>query len=177
MPLAGCGPRNRHVNSTVRPWAHNVAERPKAQGEQLPLPFHPGDSATRPSDPDLHRIRQANPHLNDYQFATHVTAQRGGSTAVFHKAYGLVATLDWADDHGHSSTTGDSDAHPGEIGMIQVHPEHQRKGLAEGMYDHATAKGAVLLHSADRSEQGEAFSRRVGGPRLKRMRGRSVESY
>lgn len=151
-----------------KPWAQTVDKRPKAQGVQKPLPFK-ASPATTPTDPHLHAIRQANPNLNSYQFRANVTPHKEGSVAVFHPQQGVVSQLSWMP----RPTSGGKS----EIEMIEVSKDHRRQGLAEAMYDLAQARGADLVHSSDRSEQGEAFARRVGGPALKRSRGTDVERY
>lgn len=56
----------------------------------------------------------------------------------------------------------------GEINDIRVAPEHQRKGVATAMYRMAqqlSGEYGVLppKHSDDRSDQGDAWARAVGG--------------
>lgn len=161
-------------------WAQNVHQRPAQQGAQLPLPFHANEAGVVPTDPNLHRLRQQNPALNDYQFKFHHNADRGGSISAFHPAQGHVGELAWGGgqefDHFEGKPRVNTSEHH-EIEMVNVAGPHTGKGIAEGMYDYASSRGISLMHSHDRSEEGEAFARRVGGPTLPRTAGMSREFY
>lgn len=55
--------------------------------------------------------------------------------------------------------------HPaGEIEEIFVMPSHRGRGVAEKMYRFAVREGLNPLHSAFRTEDGVAWSEKVGGP-------------
>jgi GNAT superfamily N-acetyltransferase len=66
--------------------------------------------------------------------------------------YGPVAHLEWSAD-------------TGEIKDVKVEPEHQRKGLATAMFNKAK-EVAPIEHAANRTPEGEAWARSVGGPGL-----------
>lgn len=52
----------------------------------------------------------------------------------------------------------------GEVQGITVKPTHQRKGLATAMWNHAQEiSGNNVVHSAVRSESGDAWAQSVGG--------------
>jgi hypothetical protein len=64
--------------------------------------------------------------------------------------------------------------HSGKIQSIAVTPAHQRQGVATGMWEHAqglASQGQVPKpkHSRDRSDQGDAWARSVGGRRPRRV--------
>lgn len=64
--------------------------------------------------------------------------------------------------------------HRGKIQSISVQPAHQRKGVATNMWNHAqelASQGQVPApkHSKDRSDQGDAWARSVGGRRPRRV--------
>jgi GNAT superfamily N-acetyltransferase len=128
----------------------------------------------RPTDPALHRLRQSNPSLNDYQFKVN---QRAGDTP-----HGVTARDREGRRVGHLDLGYERmsfEPHPGhrEVSGIGVAPDHAGKGLGEAMYDLARMKGSKIVHSDERSESGEAFSRRVGGPALPRRRGHGYDDY
>ena len=120
-----------------------------------------------PTDPDLHRLRQQNPNLNEYQFRVlprHVSVSQGDKR---------VAKLDL----GHEAMEWEKFPGHREVDRIAVAPAHQGKGLAEAMYDLARMKGSQIVHSDTRSESGESFARRVGGPRLARQSGVGYDDF
>jgi len=64
--------------------------------------------------------------------------------------------------------------HRGKIKSIAVTPAHQRKGVATSMWEHAQGlaeQGTVPKpkHSRDRSDQGDAWAKSVGGRRPRRV--------
>jgi len=64
--------------------------------------------------------------------------------------------------------------HSGKVQSIQVEPEHRRKGVATAMWEHAQGlaeQGKVPKpkHSSDRSDQGDAWAKSVGGRRPRRV--------
>jgi tRNA(Met) C34 N-acetyltransferase TmcA len=64
--------------------------------------------------------------------------------------------------------------HSGRIQSIAVTPAHQRRGVATGMWEHAQnlhRQGLVPAprHSKDRSDQGDAWAKSVGGRRPRRV--------
>ena len=52
----------------------------------------------------------------------------------------------------------------GKIGMINVHPEHRRRGVATAMWDYATQHPDLNspYHSQIQTEDGEAWARSLG---------------
>jgi GNAT superfamily N-acetyltransferase len=54
------------------------------------------------------------------------------------------------------------DATTGETRDVQVEPEHQRKGLATAMWNHAK-EVAPIRHSGTRTPEGDAWAKTVGG--------------
>lgn len=125
----------------------------------------------KPTDPALHRLRQQNPHLNDYQFhgaaekPRRISAYAGGKQVADIQ---LGFRRDpWMGEHaGHH-----------EVEEIAVAPNHAGKGLGEAVYDLARMRGTKIVHSTERSESGEAFARRVGGPQFQRKRGMGQDDY
>lgn len=178
----GWGNPLQPVHAESVEYGHTVAERPHDPTQwngQMPLPGMP-----KPTDPALHRLRQSNPALNDYQFRTvraknWSTDGRLGKPNTPHK----VEAHDAAGNRvgylklGHEQY--DFEQHTGhrEVEEVGVAPNHAGKGLGEAMYDLARMKGAKIVHSSERSESGEAFARRVGGPRLTRTRGQGYDDY
>lgn len=155
---------HRHAESVE--YGHHTPERkhdPTQWNGQMALPGMP-----TPTDPHLHRLRQANPHLNEFQFKvtpTRVTAHDAAGNRVGHLKLGY-AREDFQSHEGHR-----------EVDELGVAPAHAGKGLGEAMYDLARMKGAKIVHSSERSESGEAFARRVGGPMLERVKGQGQDDY
>lgn len=56
----------------------------------------------------------------------------------------------------------------GEIAMVQVADEHQRRGVATALHDYAKQDVPELGHSERRSDAGDAWARKIGGPLPKR---------
>ena len=58
----------------------------------------------------------------------------------------------------------------GKINTIQVDPTHQRHGVATAMWKYGQEMQTKPVHSNDRTREGEAWSRAVGGlrPRMSR---------
>ena len=57
---------------------------------------------------------------------------------------------------------------------IEVDPDHQRQGIATGMWEHAhSVASRPLVHSALRTDDGDAWARSVGG----RMPGRVDDEH
>jgi hypothetical protein len=52
----------------------------------------------------------------------------------------------------------------GTLNELNVNPEHQRKGLATAMWDHAKSLGINPQHSNVRSRQGDAWAKSTGDP-------------
>lgn len=185
LPLEGHG----FLDNALRPilpesveYGHTAPERkhdPTQWNGQMALPGMP-----KPTDPALHRLRQANPSLNDYQFSVTraknwATDGRQGKPNTPHR----VRVHDGADNRvgmlnlGYEQESWDS--HPGhrEVEEIAVAPAHAGKGIGEAMNDLARMRGTKILHSTERSESGESFARRVGGPRLPRRKGHGADDY
>ncbi len=132
----------------------------------------------KPTDPHVHRLRQANPHLANYDFKVHQRTKGGVQepphrVSVHDKQGNRVGLLklgyvqeSYEDYPGHQ-----------EVDELGVAPAHQRKGIAEAMYDLARMKGSRVVHSYERSESGEAFARRTGGPTMKRRAGHNRDDY
>lgn len=61
------------------------------------------------------------------------------------------------------------------IGNVEVSPEHRRQGIATGMLEHArllaelNARIPQPKHSADRTNDGDAWARSVGGKLPRRI--------
>jgi len=51
----------------------------------------------------------------------------------------------------------------GVIDSVGVLPEHQRRGVATAMWNHAQALGLSPRHSSKRTEEGHAWAKKVGG--------------
>lgn len=149
-------------------YGHNTPERrhdPAQWNGQMALPGMP-----KPTDPHVHRLRQQNPHLNDLQFKVHnerrVTAHDAAGRRVGVLKLGYERDGDYQSHGGHR-----------EVEEIGVAPNHAGKGVGEALYDLARLKGTKIVHSTERSESGESFARRVGGPRLERKRGQGQDDY
>lgn len=63
---------------------------------------------------------------------------------------------------------------PGEIHDLKVTEDHRRKGVATAMYNYAADSGIrpAPKHSRERTDDGEAWAKAVGGPRPRRDSGR-----
>lgn len=59
---------------------------------------------------------------------------------------------------------------PGEVDDIRVKDEHRRKGLATAMWNYASSSGIKPSpkHSAQRTDEGDAWSKTIGGRRPRR---------
>lgn len=151
-------------------WGHTTKQRahdPVEWNGQLTMRGMP-----RPTDVHLARLRQQNPALNDYQFKGDRDEPR--SMQVFSKETGHrvgYMQLDYKRD--------DWQEHPGhrEVGSIGVAAAHAGKGIGEAMYDLARLRGTKIVHSSHRSESGESFARRVGGPQFARKQGIGDDEY
>jgi ribosomal protein S18 acetylase RimI-like enzyme len=56
------------------------------------------------------------------------------------------------------------DTGTGDIQGIEVHPRHQRKGIATAMWNHAQeVSGNSVGHSTIRSDEGDKWAQSVGG--------------
>lgn len=56
------------------------------------------------------------------------------------------------------------DTGTGDIQNLEVHPRHQRKGIATAMWEHAQEiSGNTVGHSPVRSDDGDAWAKSVGG--------------
>lgn len=148
-------------------YGHTSTERqhdPTQWNGQMALPGMP-----KPTDPHVHRLRQANPNLNDFQFSTPDVKKVNAHDAAGNRV-GMLR-LGYARD--------DYESHEGhrEVSSIGVAPDHAGKGLGEAMYDLARIRGTKIVHSDERSESGESFARRVGGPRLERRHGHGADDY
>lgn len=62
---------------------------------------------------------------------------------------------------------------PGELDHIDVAKDHRRRGLATAMWTYASESGLkpTPVHSAQRTDDGDAWAKAVGGPRPRRLRG------
>ena len=98
-----------------------------------------------------------------------VSGNENGTHRVFahHPEHGTIGRLDW---------NAKSTDKPGRVESLWVDPEHRRKGIATGMWQHALKEhkagtvDSTPKHSEDRSDKGDAFAKAVGGnvpPRLK----------
>lgn len=68
----------------------------------------------------------------------------------------------------------------GEIYGIEVEPEYRRQGLATAMWDFAQDAPKKPQHSNQRTNDGEAWSKSVGGPRPRRLHassGAQIEAW
>lgn len=167
----------RHGEPGLRPtypestgYGEHTAERrhdPTQWNGQMALPGMP-----KPTDPHLHRLRQANPNLNDFQFKTN-----GGESPSRVTAHDAAGNRVGVMKLGHQRDQWDSHTDHREVEEIAVAPDHAGKGVGEAMYDLARMRGTKILHSYERSESGESFARRVGGPRLDRKRGHGSDDY
>lgn len=133
---------------------------------QMALPGMP-----KPSDPHLHRLRQENPNLNDYQFDVEPRRVTVRDPSTF-KRVGMMKL-----GYAREGWLGESHDQHREVEEIAVAPRHQGKGLGEAMYDLARMKGTKIVHSTERSESGESFAQRVGGPQFQRKQGHGQDDY
>jgi GNAT superfamily N-acetyltransferase len=95
--------------------------------------------------------------VRDEHFLSQVTMHpgRNGYMEAHHPEHGTVGEIFWS-------------PHDGELGGIEVHPDHQRKGLGQHMWDqaHAHAKEQGFhqpTHSPVRTDAGDHWARAVGG--------------
>lgn len=163
-------------------YGHTATERqhdPTKWNGQMALPGMP-----KPTSPDIHRLRQANPSLNDYQFTVSArknrpTDGRQGVPSTPHRVQVHDSSGNRVGDLKLGYEQDDWDTHPGhrEVAEIAVAPKHAGRGLGEAMYDLARMRGTKILHSNERSEGGESFTNRVGGPKLKRTKGHGADDY
>ena len=104
----------------------------------------------------------AEDHLNGYQFHYH-SPDMGIS---MHRVEALkddttVGVLEWNRRH---------------VTSLAVRPEHQRQGIATQMWKHANAAANTYQkvprpkHSSDRTDAGDAWARKIGGPLPHRVR-------
>lgn len=95
--------------------------------------------------------------FGDEQMADH---ERGIYAAYpeGHPKAGYGAVLKWHKDTGH-------------VTEIETHPSVRREGLAAAAWHEARRRGHDVKHSADRSDEGDAWAKSVGGhlPPLKRQ--------
>lgn len=71
---------------------------------------------------------------------------------------------DWKNRAGHISwyeTHDKSDPMNGEIGGVEVHPDHRRQGIATELHDKAKKMFPKLQHSEDLTDDGRAWSQKV----------------
>jgi ribosomal protein S18 acetylase RimI-like enzyme len=54
-------------------------------------------------------------------------------------------------------------AHHGRLMNVEVEPQHQRKGIATAMWQHAERSGIKPQHSPHRTDEGQAWASKVGG--------------
>jgi ribosomal protein S18 acetylase RimI-like enzyme len=59
-------------------------------------------------------------------------------------------------------------ADTGRIDEVHVEPEHRRKGLATQMYRAALSSGEPIVHSAQRTDSGDAWAQSLDEPLPKR---------
>jgi GNAT superfamily N-acetyltransferase len=59
---------------------------------------------------------------------------------------------------------------PGEIGYVHTHPDNRRTGIATALYGSAVNSGLkpAPKHSPQRTDDGEAWTKAVGGTRPRR---------
>lgn len=92
-----------------------------------------------------------------------VTAQHNGQT---------IGYLSWMTDH-------NSGPLHGEIGMVQVHPDYRRHGVATGLYDAARQAEPTVHHSDEKTPLGNAWARyeqgRTAATSQKIYRGLNIE--
>lgn len=167
-PGFGWGNPHQHIHPESVEYGQHTQQRrhdPTQPTGQLPLPGMP-----EPTDPALHHLRQQNPNLNELQFEAKTNPQKVTVTDRSGNRVGKMAL-------GYSRS--DYESHEGhrEVSMIGVAPNYAGKGVGEAMYDYARMKGAKIVHSDERSESGESFARRVGGPALKRTQGHGQDDY
>lgn len=168
--LSGVPAQRKFQAPSTNEWGHLVKPRPP-KVDQPPLPFEPSP-ATTPKDEHLHQLRLGNPKLNDYQFGAHIRSDGSGQSNAYDSDTGnQIGHLRWAGERGGMNEWSSEDYKPHEVEYINVQHDHKNKGIAEGLWDYARARGANPHHSSERSEQGEAFARRVGGPEYKRTKG------
>lgn len=169
MHLESMGPLHMHRSAPAYVESGQHAQErssdPLKWSGQMALPGMP-----KPAEQGLHRMRQANPALNDYTFS-----QKNESRFDIHDRGGKrVATMGLnykrdEYDKGHHGTR--------EINGIEVAPAHRGKNLGHAVYDYARSRGVLPLHSSERSESGEKFARETGGPTLTRTKGHGQDDY
>ena len=157
------------------------ATRPQDDGSrQLPLGRK---GAFQPTDPALHTLRMANPHLNDYSFAMHVNP-RGyhNITAIHTPTNSQAGSFSWKSK---GMVTMEGNPHrAGEVDMIEVKDQHRGMGLSTAMWDyahfHAGRDGSKVdhpMHSDNRSIEGNHWAHFVGGASMARTKGFNVQRY
>lgn len=172
-------------HSSTHLWAEDTqpyAARPVPQGKQLPL----GKSgAFQPTDPALHTLRAANPHLNEYDFriqGTHPN-QIHTVTAIHTPTGQSAGSLSWK-GKGYAETVHPGEGREGEVEMVNVYDQHRGRGLSSAMWDyahfHASRDGSEIahpVHSDNRSVEGNHWAHFVGGASMARTKGFNVKEY
>jgi GNAT superfamily N-acetyltransferase len=96
----------------------------------------------------------AGDHLSDKQFVSQLKMdvnKHEGVIVAYHPVESMVGELSWYEPHG-------------TIGSVEVDPNHRRRGVATAMLRHAEkVRGKPLIHSQDRTEEGDAWAHAVGG--------------
>lgn len=161
----------------TQPWMRRAEPR----GKQLPL----GKSgAFQPTDPAMHTLRQANPHLNDYSFRMHANPGGYHHIQAIHTPTGTEAGgFTWkSKDYVEKKEQRPEAA--GEVEMVSVKDQHAGRGLATAMWDYATFHGSregssvdVPKHSEIRSIEGNHWAHFVGGATMARTAGFGVQRY
>lgn len=59
----------------------------------------------------------------------------------------------------------------GMVASIDVEPQYRRQGISTAMWEHAQQFSPKPKHSADRTDDGDAWARSVGGPLPRRVQG------
>lgn len=109
-------------------------------------------------------------HLNEQQFSQiryEDSLNRGDihSIYAFHPSFGNgelpIGSFHWFHQAGQKWG---KPTVKGQIDAVEVQPEFQKNGVARAMYERATGIGPQPLHAPDRTKEGKAWSRKIGGP-------------
>ena len=91
---------------------------------------------------------------------THTVDKRGARIEAVHPEHGVIGHMLLHPFLGGSTR---------KVRNISVDPEHQRNGVATGMWNYAISQGLKPSHSADRTDAGDAWARTVSSRLPKRL--------
>jgi hypothetical protein len=105
----------------------------------------------------------ASDHLHPVEFSHHISNGKHVVTAT-HESGDVVGSMSW---YAHKTVPHPLTREPlsGTITDIHTHPDFQGRGIATDMWKYGQQFNPPPAHSPSRTPEGDAWAKKVGGPR------------